>query len=275
MIPPSGVVLIGHPVSHSLSPLMHAAALRAAGMTLEYRAVDVGSEDIDAAFAEFRNGNIAGNITVPHKKAALKRMQKLTPIAKRAGAINTFWVDADGDLAGDNTDVAGFNELIYETCDGFPANARVAVLGAGGGAAAVVTALEKWEGATATVHARDLSQASVMQTRHSVVTRACSMRDPCLSEATIVVNATPVGIGDRNELPVEVEGIGKDAIVIDLNYGRTETAFVRAARARGHTASDGLRMLLFQGAAAFHRWFGIDADTDVMWEALLEGTGRH
>ena len=275
MIPPSAIVLIGDPVSHSLSPLMHAAALRAAGMPLEYRAVGVKSDDLGATFAKFRKDNVAGNVTFPHKKASLAMMQKLTPVANRVGAVNTFWVDEEGELAGDNTDVAGFNELIYELYNGFPSNARVAVLGAGGAAAAVVTALEKWDGAAATVHARDLSQASVMQTRHSVVTRACSMRDPRLSEATIVVNATSVGIGDRNELPVEIERIAPDATVVDLNYGREETAFVRAARARGHTASDGLRMLLFQGAAAFHRWFAVDADTDVMWAALLEGTGRH
>ncbi len=274
MIARSGVRLIGHPISHSLSPLMHDAALASAGISLNYEATDVEPDDLGSVLRSFRNANVAGNITVPHKKHALTAMQKLTPVASRAGAVNTFWVDADGDLAGDNTDVAGFNEVVFELFGEFPANARVAVIGAGGAAAAVVTAIEKWTDAAVTVHARDLSQASVMQMRHSVVVRACSMRDRSLADARLVVNATTIGLGDSSEVPVEVERLADDAVVFDLNYGPNETAFVRGARERGHLATDGLRMLLHQGAAAFHRWFGIDANTDAMWNALLTGTGR-
>ena len=274
MIERSGVRLIGHPVSHSLSPVMQNAALASAGIPLQYTAADVSPENLAYVLESFRASNTAGNITVPHKRRALSAMQKLTPVASRAGAVNTFWIDGDGELAGDNTDVAGFTELTFDLLGDIPAKARVAVLGAGGAAAAVVTAIDRWPDAAVTVHARDLSQASVMQTRHSVVVRACSMRDPCLSEATIVVNATAIGIGDSDELPVEIDRLAPDAVVIDLNYGRRETAFVRAARARGHAGCDGLRMLLHQGAASFHRWFGIDADTDAMWNALLRETGR-
>ena len=274
MISRSGVRLIGHPISHSLSPVMHNAALASAGISLEYTAMDVESDSLATVLATFRRSNVAGNITVPYKKRALSAMQKLTPVASRAGAVNTFWVDSDGDLAGDNTDVAGFNELIFELLGAIPEKARVAVLGAGGAAAAVVSAIDRWPGAEVTVHARDLSQASVMQTRHSAVVRACSMRDPRLSDATIVVNATTIGIGDSNELPVEIERLAEGALVVDLNYGPRETVFVRDSRARGHVAADGLRMLLFQGAASFHRWFGVDADTDAMWNALLKQTGR-
>jgi shikimate dehydrogenase len=274
MIERGGVRLIGRPVSHSLSPAMHNAALRAAGISLAYEAVDVPPDNLGEALGACRRDNIAGNITVPHKRRALASMQKLTPVASRAGAVNTFWTDGDGELAGDNTDVAGFNELVWELYGELPKGAKVAVLGAGGAAAAVVTAIEKWPDAVATIHARDLSQASVMETRHSVVARACSMRDPCLADANVVVNATTLGAGDRDETPVEITRLRRDAVVVDLNYGTRETTFVRLARERGHLAADGLRMLLHQGSAAFHRWFGIDADTDVMWQALLKETGR-
>jgi shikimate dehydrogenase len=274
MIERSGVRLIGHPVSHSLSPAMQNAALASAGIPLRYDAVDVDLDDVSTVLDSFKRNNIAGNITVPHKRRAMSLMQKLTPVATRAGAVNTFWTDDEGELAGDNTDVAGFNELIWELCAGLPESARVAVFGAGGAAAAVVTALEKWPDATASVHARDLSQASAMQMRHSVVVRACSMRDPCLSDANVVVNATTVGIGDRDEIPIGIDRLRENAVVVDLNYGKRETRFVRDARERGHPSADGLRMLLYQGAASFHRWFGIDADTDAMWRALLKETGR-
>lgn len=274
MIRRERVVLIGHPVSHSLSPVMHTAALRAAGSTVQYEAIEVLPGALQSTLHSFRESNVSGNVTVPHKRHSLAAMQKLTPLASRVGAINTFWVDADGDLAGDNTDVAGFNEMMYEALGELPRNARVAVLGAGGAAAAVVTALEKWPGAVATVHARDLSQASVMQTRHSVVERAASMRDPSIHDATILVNATPLGIRDNDQLPAALDILAPGAIVVDLNYGPQETAFVRGARANGHLALDGLRMLLYQGVAAFHRWFGVDPDAGAMWHALLKATGR-
>jgi shikimate dehydrogenase len=112
-----------------------------------------------------------------------------------------------------------------------------------------------------------------MRMRHNVVVRACSMRDPCLADADLVINATPIGMGTE-ELPVEVERIRPGAAVLDLVYGADETGFVRAARDAGHPASDGLRMLLHQGAAAFALWFHEDADQDVMWSALLAATGR-
>lgn len=268
MIERGRVVLIGHPVSHSFSPAMQNAALDAAGIALRYEALDVDPAGLGPTLESMKKVNGAGNLTIPHKVTALASMQKLTPTALRAGAVNTFWVDEGGELAGDNTDVGAFTKLVRETLDEIPSDARVAVLGAGGAAAAVVTALEAWPGASATVHARDLSRAVAMRMRHSVVVRACSMRDPCLSDATIVVNTTPLGLRPEDPLPVELERLNPGAVILDLVYGRGETKLVVASRAMGHVASDGLAMLLHQGAAAFHRWFGIDPDVAAMREAL-------
>ena len=202
-------------------------------------------------------------------------MQKLTRIATRVGAVNTFWVDDDGDLAVDNTDVTGFAGMIEQVMGEAPVGARVAVLGAGGAASAVLVAMEAWEGASATVHARDLSRASALQMRHSVVVRACSMRDPCLADATIVVNATPLGARESDEMPVELDRLSPKAVVLDLAYAPEETTFVRASRGGGHLASDGLPMLLHQGVAAFHRWLGLDPDIEVMRHALKQAARRH
>ncbi len=273
MIDRGRVALIGHPVSHSLSPAMQNAALDAAGIAIRYEALDVEPAELASALDAMRKVNGAGNLTIPHKIKGLALMQKLTSTASRAGAVNTFWVDEEGELAGDNTDVGAFTELVRETMGEIPAGARVAVLGAGGAAAAVVTALETWPDATATVHARDLSRAVAMRMRHSVVVRACSMRDPCLSDATIVVNATPLGLGAADPLPVELDRLNPGAVVLDLVYGRGGTKLVTEARKRGHAASDGLPMLFHQGAAAFHRWFGVDPDTAVMREELERQSG--
>ena len=274
MIDRARLVLIGYPVSQSLSPMMQNAALEAAGSPLRYETLEVAPDDLAATMAALRNEKSAGNVTVPHKRRALDLMSKCTPSAMRAGAINTFWTDDDGALAGDNTDVTGFAAALSELVPDIPADVRVAVLGAGGAAGAVVTAIDAWPGATVTVHARDLSRAVAMRMRHSVVVRACTMRDPCLEEADIVVNATPLGTLDTDPLPVELDRLSSSAVVFDLVYARGETAWVREARARGHIAADGLSMLLHQGAAAFERWLGIEPDRDLMWAALRKAAGR-
>ncbi len=273
MIPRERLVLIGHPVSQSLSPVMHNAALEAKGWTVRYEAMDVAPEDLDAAVSNLARTNCGGNITVPHKKAAMHSMRVISDLAHAVGVVNTFWGDGYGALDGDNTDVAGFEGAVRDLLGEIPSNLRVAVLGAGGSAAAALTAIDGWTGATASVHARDLARAMSTRMRHNVVVRACSMRDPCLSDADLVVNATPIGMG-TDELPAEIERIRPGAAVLDLVYARNETAFVRAAREAGHPASDGLRMLLHQGVAAFSLWFHEEPDQAVMWNALLEATGR-
>ncbi len=274
MIERERLVLIGHPVSHSLSPVMYNAALEAAGRKLRYETLDVPPDALSSAIEALALQNSAGNFTLPHKKAAFKRVAQPSALSSAVGAVNTFWRTDDGVIAGDNTDVAGFNEMVREELGSLPETSRVAVIGAGGAASAVLTALESWSGATASVHARDLARATSMRMRHPVVVRACSMRDPCLEDADLVVNATPIGLSGEDAHPVELSLLARRAVVVDLVYGADETAWVRAARERGHTAFDGLSMLLHQGVAAWTLWFGVEPDRAVMWEALRKAAGR-
>lgn len=273
MIHRERLVLIGHPVSQSLSPAMHNAALEAAGMDLRYEALDIAPENLDSTLAELAKVPCGGNFTMPHKKAAMHSMRVISDVAQHVGAINTFWGDGYGALDGDNTDVAGFDGAARDLLGEIPEGIRVAILGAGGAAAAALTAIDEWPGATASVHARDLARAMSMRMRHSAVVRACSMRDPCLGEASLVVNATPVGMAG-DEMPIELDGLRPDAFILDLVYSPSETALVRETRARGHKSADGLRMLLHQGVAAFELWFHQKPDASVMWSALLRATGR-
>jgi shikimate dehydrogenase len=273
MIARERLVLLGHPVSQSLSPAMHNAALEAAGMSIRYEALDVPPESLDAALAELARAPCGGNFTMPHKKAAMHSMRVISDVAQHVGAVNTFWGDGYGALDGGNTDVAGFDGAARDLVGEIPSGIRVAVLGAGGAAAAALTAIDEWPGATASVHARDLARAMSLRMRHSAVTRVCSMRDPCLADANLIINATPVGMSG-DQLPIELDAIRPDALLLDLVYGPGETALVREARQRGHKAADGLRMLLHQGVAAFELWFQRDPDADVMWSALLQAAGR-
>lgn len=269
---PSTLVLLGHPVAHSLSPRMQRAALRAAGIEATYVARDVLPGALATTVAELRTQKHAGNVTIPHKQAMAALCDRLTPAARAAGAVNTFWMD-DGALMGDNTDIAGFDAAARALLDARHCDQgellRVALIGAGGAAAAVAIATQHWRNVQLTVWTRRADAAAAFTQRFAHARASESLLDAA-SDADLVVNATPVGLDD-DALPLPVEMLAADAAVLDLVYRPAETAFVRAARARGHRASDGMAMLVEQGAAAFARWFGIEPDRSVMWEAL----GRH
>ena len=273
MSQPERLALIGHPVSQSLSPAMQNAALAASGRSMRYETIDVLPDDFEATLRDFVANGGVGNITIPHKLHAFRCMDACTEPANKCGAVNTFWRDDYSRLCGHNTDVAGFAAMVQELLGEVPNNVRVAVLGSGGAATAVLTAISDWPGVTATVHGRDLARASAARMRHSVVVRVASMRDPLIAQADIVVNATPVGMSS-DEHPVNLDRIAPAATVIDLVYAPGETSWVREARSRGHRAADGLSMLLHQGVAAFECWFGEEPDQSAMKVALAQAAGR-
>lgn len=270
---PGRLVLLGHPVAHSLSPVMQNAALEAAGITLRYEALDVAPEDLSETLDALAAEGAGGNVTVPHKESAARRMTQLSPIAARVGAINTFWTSHSGDLVGDNTDVAGFTAFARLAIGEIPDGTRLAVIGAGGAAAAVLAAVETWKSSRVTVHARRPDAARALVERFKSFARAESLSLDTPLDCDIVVNATTVGLEDES-LPVPLELLPQNAAVLDLVYRPGETAWVRAARASGRVASDGLPMLVEQGAASFEIWFGMSADREAMWKAVKEAAGR-
>lgn len=263
---PGRLVLIGHPVAHSLSPTFQNAALRAAGLPLTYEAFDIAPEKLADAAARLRELGASGNVTVPHKEAFAALCGRLTPIAERVGAVNTFWTE-DGELVGDNTDVGGFEEAVARAFGAQRVWRRVALIGAGGGAAAVAAAAERWAGCRVALWSRDAERAERLATRFGNVQRADSV-EAAVREAELVVNATPLGLGPDDEFPVPVQSLPLRAGVFDLAYVRAETAWVRAARAAGRPAADGLGMLVAQGALAFERWFGEAPNREAMWASL-------
>ena len=264
MLRPSRLVLLGHPVGHSLSPRIQGAALRSAGIPLDYRALDVAPADLAATLDALIAEGAAGNVTIPHKEAVAGRAS-LTPLAQRAGAVNTFWVEG-GALHGDNTDVAGFDAAVRALLGGPPTGA-MALIGAGGAAAAVLAAAEQWGGITALVHGRSPERVARLCARFPGVARPAASLEAAVANARIVVNASPIGMaGDAH--PVALDLVPAKAAVVDLVYRPGGTSWSREAAGRGHRASDGLPMLVEQGAAAFERWFGIRADRAAMWRAL-------
>jgi len=264
---PGRLVLLGNPVSHSLSPTFQNAALRVAGIPLVYEALEVDEPALRTLLRDLKKLSAAGNVTVPHKVSVCKRCDELTDLAARVGAVNTFWFES-GRLHGDNTDVGGFDVAARALLGGEPSGARVVLLGAGGAAAAILAAIEAWAGATVSIVARNASRADALARRFPDVARVEKSAKRAVADATLVVNATPIGQGD-NEQPVDISMISRSTAVMDLVYRRGGTPWVRAARARGNRAADGLTMLLEQGALSFQRWFGIEPDREAMRQSLL------
>jgi shikimate dehydrogenase len=265
---PERLVLLGHPLGHTLSPQMQNAALRLAGIPLTYEPLDVPRSVLQDTLAELRRVRAAGNVTLPHKEAVKTACDRLTDVARAVGAINTFWTAVDGALVGDNTDVGGFVAAARELVGATRENEVIGLLGAGGAAAAVLHAVEGWPGVRVRLYSRTRSRAEDLMKRFTVPAEIMRSAELAVEDATLVVNATPVGLRD-DTVPVGVESLGVNSAVLDLAYrGAGETAFVRDARARGHKAMDGLTMLVEQGALSFERWFGSVPDRAAMWEAL-------
>jgi len=264
---PGRLVLLGHPVGHSLSPVFQNAALKAAKIPLVYEALDVSGRELRRVIRELRDSNAAGNVTIPHKLAVHDLCDSLTDLAAKVGAVNTFWMES-GKLHGDNTDVGGFEAAARALLGGETAGARIVVLGAGGAAAAVLAAVEEWSDAKVAIVARNNERAAALALRFPDVARAEKSVERAARGATLIVNATPVGQQDE-DLPIDVALIPKAAAVLDLVYRRGGTPWVKAVRERGIRAADGLPMLLEQGALAFQRWFGREPDREAMRQSLL------
>ena len=263
---PRRLLLLGHPVAHSLSPVFQNAALRALGSDLRYEALDVPPERFAETFRTLALDGAAGNVTVPYKAAATEACNQIMPLARRVGAVNTFWT-VGGRLVGDNTDVGGFHAAARALLGAEPRELRVALLGAGGAAAAVLAAVAEWPASTVAVWNRSPERAVRLAAAFAGVATAAEFLATAVRGADLVVNATTVGMRD-DDVPFHPAILARRAAVLDLVYRPGETAWVRLARARGLRAADGLTMLVEQGALAFERWLGVPPDRAAMWAAL-------
>jgi shikimate dehydrogenase len=263
---PRRLVLLGHPVGHSLSPRLQSAALVRAGIRLSYDAIDVEPARFAEIFRAMVSECAGGNVTIPFKTQAFAMCASRTDTATRTGAVNTFWVE-DGTVCGDNTDVGGFDAAFRDFWGDAPRGLTVAVVGAGGAASAVLAAIERWEECRVAVFSRDPSRAQALCARFPTLAHAALTRDDAMRGADVIINATPIGLsGDDHPVPLSV--MDASTAIFDLTYGAGETSWVRAARMQGRRASDGLAMLVEQGALAFQRWFGMLPDREAMWHAV-------
>lgn len=263
---PGRLVLIGHPVSHSLSPAIQNAALSAAGLNMSYEAIDVAPSELNVVLDQLRQDGAAGNVTTPYKLAVFEQCKTVSGVAERTRAVNTFWFNENG-MQGANTDVTGFDLAVTGLLGDIPGGQKVVILGSGGAAAAVLAAIEAWPDSKAIVVSRNEKSARDLVERFSGFAERGTVSPTTLKQATLLVNATPVGQHD-NAIPVDVAALDSNCRVLDLVYGKDGTPLVRAARKRGLLAEDGTAMLIEQAAMAFERWFSVPADRAAMRAAI-------
>ena len=263
------LAVLGQPISHSLSPVMHNAAFAALGLADEwvYEAIELSVEEFDDGTRDLaRRGFVGANVTVPHKRAALSLADDATRRAREIGAANTLTFDA-GSIRADNTDAPGLIAALRED----PSDVRALVLGAGGSARAVVWALAR-AGAHVSVWNRTAENAEALADAFEVTTLRPDGPLP-LSDYELIVHATAVGLGgprasDLDQLHVVEADLDADHTVVDLVYGEESTSLLRAAEAAGATTVDGREILVRQGAESFRIWTGLEPPLDAMRTAV-------
>lgn len=263
MIEPRGTgphaCVIGWPVAHSRSPLIHGYWLSEYRLPGRYDKQAVSPENFPAFMDRFAESGLAGaNVTVPHKEAAYQFVDRREAAAEAVQAVNTIWVD-DGQLVGDNTDVYGFIANLDDGAPGWDGGARAAVLGAGGAARAVLKGLIDRGFDEVRLANRTYEKAGAMAEAFGPAVRPIVWedRDEMLDGCALLVNTTSLGMQGAPPLHISLAALPEDAVVTDIVYVPLQTPLLDAAASRGLRTVDGLGMLLHQAVPGFARWFGV------------------
>lgn len=265
--------LMGWPVRHSRSPQLHGYWLAEHGIDGAYVPLPVEPTRLETALRALPAlGFIGVNITVPHKASALSLVDRVNPVARRAGAVNTVVVQPDGTLEGRNTDAFGFLAALEQDAPQWQADRPAVVLGAGGSARAVIVALIDAGLTEIRVINRTRAKAEALQELGpSVRVIEWDKRSVALDGAGLVVNTTILGMAGQPALELDLRALPGDAVVNDIVYSPLETPLLSTARGRGNPVVDGLGMLLHQARPAFHAFFGLDPTVTPALRAYVLG----
>jgi len=271
--------VIGWPVEHSRSPLIHRYWLKHYKIDGSYRAEAVRPEQFAAFVSSLAaNGYAGANVTLPHKEEALRLVDSVDQAARAIGAANTLWLDEAGKLHASNTDAYGFMTNLEQQAPGWKDKKRpIIVLGAGGAARAILYGLiEAGAGKILLINrSRDRAEALAKNFGAKVEVRDWSERTQALAGGGLLVNTTSLGMVGKPPLDLDLTALPNHAVVADIVYNPLETALLAAARARGNRIVDGLGMLLHQAVPGFERWFGVrPAVTPELREQVATTLGR-
>ena len=272
--------VLGFPVRHSLSPLMHNAAFRRLKIKAEYRLFEKSPRELKSFLRSLGQENIHGlNVTVPHKENVIKFLDSVSSEARLIGAVNTVQVRS-GKLLGFNTDGAGFIKHVTSDLKFNPKKKNVAMVGAGGAAKAVAVFLAKAGIRQLDIFDIDKNKVSQLVTHLRInfpkvnFKQAKSAAELNIDECDLLVNATPLGMRPGDPLPADVKLIRPGALVYDLVYNPKETKFLKIAKQNNAKVSNGLGMLLYQGALSFRHFTGKNAPIEVMRSSLNKGVRK-
>lgn len=266
------LAIFGDPVGHSLSPVMHNGWLEDHGIDGVYLALHLKSADATSVFRSLKHLNMKGaNVTVPHKEAAAAAADR-----SESSVANVLRWESDGTLSAFNTDGHGFIDALSEAAPDWRQRVnRVLILGAGGGAQGIAEALSP--------HADVIFVMNRTQARAEALAQAIpngrlarwDNMETSFGGADLIVNATTLGMtGTPSPAVWPFENAKRNAIAVDIVYRPLDTPFLKAARARGMIAVDGLGMLIHQGARAFEHWFGVKPDVTLARQRLLAALGE-
>lgn len=260
-------VVVGWPIEHSRSPLIHNYWISHHGLDAEY-----GRHALDPArardwFDHFADHGLVGaNVTVPHKETAFAACRYLTERARRLGSVNTLWLE-DAELCGDSTDGEGFMQHLKASAPNWRKHSKSSlaiVLGAGGASRAIVDALMHEGVERVAILNRTIERAKrlaqdlgVFVTGQSLIAMEISRFDEVAPESGLLINTSSMGMAGGPPLNIDLASLAKGATVADIVYSPLDTDLLKAARGRGHPTVDGLGMLLFQAVPGFHKWFGV------------------
>ncbi len=260
--------VIGHPIGHSKSPLIHNYWIEKYGLSGSYEAVDIACENLKAGVENLRDKGFAGfNATIPHKEALLDLCDTLDDTARACGAVNTV-VFKDGKIRGYNTDAFGFITNIRAAAPDFDfAKGPATVIGAGGAARAVLFGLieagvPKIRLANRTRAKAEALVQSLDPQQKVIETLDWDQRHAALDGANFVVNTSSLGMDKQPALELSLDDLPPAALVTDIVYSPLETDLLKNAKARGNQTVTGIGMLLHQARPAFEKWFGVLPDVD-------------
>ncbi|MEM9999942.1 MAG: shikimate dehydrogenase [Pseudomonadota bacterium] len=248
--------VIGHPIAHSRSPLIHGFWLKQMTIAGSYERVDLEPAALPRFINEVRAGHwIGGNVTIPHKTALMHLVDVITDDAARIGAANTLWVQ-DGKLHVTNTDAYGFAANMTDHAPQWSSASSSLVIGAGGASRAIIDACKNAGHENVTVVNRTAGKAEKLAEEFGAESMPLSTALENLQPFDVIINTSAAGMGDTPPLPIHFDTARPEAIAADIVYAPLETPFLRAAKQNGLQTVDGLGMLLHQAVPGFETWFG-------------------
>ena len=262
--------VMGHPVAHSRSPMIHNYWLKQLGIAGVYELRDLKPDEFIPFVTNLAaHGYVGGNVTLPHKEAAFRIVAARDQASEAVGAVNTLWLE-NGKLRGGNSDTHGFIANLDERAPGWDVKGcRALILGAGGAARAAVY-MFKQRGVEVDIVNRTLSRAQELAARFGARAHGWDALARLLAAADVLVNCTSLGMAGKEPLQVDITPLKPSAVVYDVIYVPLETALLAQAKKRAHRTVDGLGMLLQQAGFGFRKWFGGNPQVTPELRAILE-----